>query len=299
MFKSLFEDIKFSFRSGNMITRLIIINVFISLVFIIVKSLLGGNPGLQSSFVQFLAIPGNPLSLLLKPWTFISHMFIHNGIWHLLWNMLFLYWFGRIVGDMIGDHRILPIFIMGGLVGAIAYIFSYQLFQGIGSYALGASAAVMAIVVSAGARAPDYVMRLIIIGDVKLKYIVFFVIILDIIGVAGSSNTGGHIAHLGGAAFGLLFVRQLREGVDLTQPLDQLLKRMNRFFSNLKGGKPRSNLNVKYRSKFKKENSKTGSKSEDLPFQDKLDMILDKIKESGYESLTEEEKEFLFLASKK
>ena len=299
MFKSIIDDIKFSFRSGNMITRLIIINVAVSLVFLLLRSLLGGDPALQSSFVRFLAIPGNPMSLLLKPWTIITHMFIHGGLWHLLWNMLFLYWFGRIVGDMIGDHRILPLYFLAGIVGAVAYIFSYQLFQGVGGYALGASAAVMGIVVAAGAIAPDYIMRLILIGDVRLKYIVLFVIIIDIIGATGSSNTGGHIAHLGGALFGFFYVRQLRQGIDLTEPLSRWLKRISGFFKELTGSKPRSNLNVQYRAKTKRQTTKTKSSKEDMPFQEKLDKILDKIKESGYESLTEEEKEFLFLASKK
>jgi membrane associated rhomboid family serine protease len=297
MFRSIVDDIKYSYRSGNMITRLIIINVFISLVFILTKALLRHDPGVQAAFIQFLAIPGDPFSLLLKPWTLVTHMFIHADFWHLLWNMLFLYWFGRIVGDMIGDQRILPLYFLGGIVGAIAYVASYQLFQGIGSYALGASAAVMAIVVTAGAIAPDYVMRLIIIGDVKLKYIVLFVLVMDILGVANSSNTGGHIAHLGGAAFGFFFVRQLREGIDLAEPLDRQFKKIAAFFSGKVEKKQKSNLNVKYRSPGKKRDIKPTQRDES--FQERLDGILDKIKEKGYESLTDEEKEFLFMASKK
>ncbi|NNF33399.1 MAG: rhomboid family intramembrane serine protease [Saprospiraceae bacterium] len=300
MFKSIVDDIKFSFRSGNMITRVIIITSAVSLLFIILKAFLRGDPGMQLSFIQFFALPGNPFSLLIKPWTLFTHLLIHADIWHLLWNMLFLYWFGRIVGDMIGDQRILPLYLLGGLVGAFAYLISYQLLGYIGSYALGASAAVMAIVVCAGAIAPDYVMRLILIGDVKLKYIVFFVVLIDIIGVTGSSNTGGHIAHLGGALFGFFYVRQLREGTDLALPVNNLLNKIGNFFQG--GGsrpkKGKSTLNVKYRSERKTERKRPTSKDE-VSFQAKLDNILDKIKESGYESLTEEEKEFLFQASKK
>ena len=300
MFKSIVDDIKFSFRSGNMITRLVIITCAVSIVFIVTKAVLRGDPGLQSGFIQLLALPGNPLSLLIKPWTLITHLLIHVDLWHLLWNMLFLYWFGRIVGDLIGDHRILPIYLLGGFVGAFAFLISYQLMDSIGSYAIGASAAVMAIVVCAGAVAPDYVMRLILIGDVKLKYIVFFVVLIDIIGVTGSSNTGGHIAHLGGALFGLFYVRQLREGTDLAIPVSNLLNKIASLFkgSNQTGNRKKTTLNVKYRSDKKNEQNQT-TRKDTTSFQAKLDGILDKIKESGYESLTEEEKEFLFQASKK
>jgi hypothetical protein len=201
---------------------------------------------------------------------------------------------------MIGDQRILPLYLLGGLVGAFAYLISYQLLGYIGSYALGASAAVMAIVVCAGAIAPEYVMRLILIGDVKLKYIVFFVVLIDIIGVTGSSNTGGHIAHLGGALFGFFYVRQLREGTDLAIPVNNLLNKIGSFFQGgeARPKKRKSSLNVKYRAEKKSERKKPTSKDE-VSFQAKLDNILDKIKETGYESLTEEEKEFLFQASKK
>ena len=283
-----------------MITRLIILTTAISLLFIMLKAILRGDPGMHASFIQFLALPGSVLSLLIKPWTLITHLLIHADIWHLLWNMLFLYWFGRIVGDMIGDQRILPLYLLGGLVGAFAYLLSYQIIPGLGSYALGASAAVMAIVVCAGAIAPDYVMRLILIGDVKLKYIVFFVVLIDIIGVTGSNNTGGHIAHLGGAAFGYFYVRQLREGTDLAVPVSNLLNKIIGWFKggSSSGKQKKSKLNVKYRSDTKKTRSKSPNQ-DDVSFQTRLDNILDKIKESGYESLTEEEKEFLFQASKK
>ena len=300
MFKSIVDDIKFSFRSGNMITRLIIMTTAVSLVFIMLKAILRGDPGMHLSFIQFLALPGSVLSLLLKPWTLITHLLIHADIWHLLWNMLFLYWFGRIVGDMIGDQRILPLYLLGGLVGAFAYLISYQLMPGIGSYALGASAAVMSIVVCAGAIAPDYVMRLILIGDVKLKFIVFFVVLIDIIGVTGTNNTGGHIAHLGGAAFGYFYVWQLREGTDLAIPVRNIINKISGWFKGASASakQKKTTLNVKYRAENRK--SKTPSSGKDnVSFQAKLDSILDKIKESGYESLSEEEKEFLFQASKK
>lgn len=299
MFKSIIDDIKFSYRTGNMITRLIIINVAIFVVMVLIKAF---TPGFYNTLEAYLAIPGDLFTLLTRPWTILTHMFIHSGFFHMGWNMLFLYWFGRITGDLLGDHRILPLYLIGGFLGALAYVISYQLFPGIiGVRALGASAAVMAIVVTAGATAPDYIMRLILIGDVKLKFIVFFVILIDIIGAAGQNNTGGHIAHLAGAGFGLLFVRQLREGMDLVEPLSGFIHKFSNWLTGNKPSNARtksSPLSVRYKSSGKTKNE-SGSQKSDLSFQEKLDGILDKIKERGYDSLTSEEKEFLFQASKK
>jgi membrane associated rhomboid family serine protease len=282
-----------------MITRLIIINVSVFLVMTLIKALF---PSFYPTLESFLAIPGSPIELLTKPWTIVTHMFIHSGFFHMGWNMLFLYWFGRITGDLLGDHRILPLYIVGGLAGALAYFLSYQIFPDvIGSRALGASAAVMAIIATAGATAPDYVMRLILIGDVRLKYIVFFIIFMDIIGTAGQTNTGGHIAHLAGASFGLFFVYQLRQGMDLVEPMGNFIQKLSLWFTGtnkVNKSKKASPLSVKFKKK-KAGNQKKGSSTPDVSFQEKLDAILDKIKEDGYDSLTSEEKEFLFQASKK
>ena len=300
MLKSIIDEIQKSFRTGNMITRLIIINLSLYFVFALVEAFTPAGSTFFIRFRDFFTLPGNPLQLLFKPWTLITHMFIHSGFFHVGWNMLFLYWFGRITGDLLGDRRILPLYFAGGFAGALAYILSFQIIPGIGSQAMGASAAVMAIVVAAGAVAPDYIIRLILIGDVKLKFIVLFVILIDIIGAAGNTNSGGHIAHLGGAVLGFIFVRQLQQGVDFLHPLE---KWINNIFDFLAGRTssvkmPRSPLKVKYKASVGRK--RTGGQGDhDLSFQEKLDHILDKIKAHGYESLTEEEKEFLFQASKK
>lgn len=302
MFKSILDDIKYSFDSGNMIVRLIIINVAAFVFMALLKAFTPSGSAFYATLESYLALPGDPIKLLTRPWTLLTHMFIHAGFWHLLWNMLFLYWFGKITGDLLGDKRILPLYLMGGFIGAIAYLISYQIFPSmIGSFALGASAAIMAIVVAAGATAPDYIMRLILIGDVRLKYIVLFVILMDIIGAAGNSNTGGHIAHLGGAAFGFLFVRQLREGIDLVEPLGNFIARIQKWYNGTGGEKVKKKSPLKVKYKTAKQSGKKGKSSapRSESFQEKLDAILDKIKENGYESLTAEEKEFLFQASKK
>jgi len=295
-----------------MVTRIIIVNLAVFVFINVVKILLylsngGFTPEFYFTFRNFFCISSDWQHNLSHPWGIITSMFLHEGFWHILWNMLFLYWFGRIVGDFIGNQRVLPLYLLGGICGGIIYFFSANLLPfgggGIG-YALGASAAVMAIVVASGVISPDYIMRLLFLGDVKLKYIVAVLVFLDLIGVAGNYNTGGHFAHLGGAFFGWLFVYQLRNGNDWSVPVNKLLHNISSFFQNLfsnKSNRPKviyKNPNLK-KKWHQRSSGHSVSDKENTSHQEKLDAILEKIKQSGYESLTAEEKEFLFDASKK
>ena len=167
MLQSIWDDVKREFSYGNMVTRIIIVNVavyvVVNIVWIIARiSNQWTTPEWYNSFMQFFMMSSDWMHNLTHPWVLITSMFLHEGFWHILWNMLFMYWFGRIVGDFIGNQRILPIYLLGGILGGIVYFLSVNLlpYGGAGThYALGASAAVMAIVVAAGAIAPDYVMR--------------------------------------------------------------------------------------------------------------------------------------------
>ncbi len=314
MFDSIWEDIKREFSYGNMVTRLVIINAAIFVFVNIIRLVLylgnaGEIPELYNDFLHFFCMSSEWFHVLTHPWGIFTSMFLHEGVWHVLWNMLFLYWFGRIVGDFIGNQRILPLYLLGGLVGGLFYFLSAQ-FLDMGQYALGASGAVMAIVVAAGTIAPDYIMRLLFIGDVKLKYIVAVLVFLDLIGIASAHNTGGSFAHLGGAAFGALFVSQLRKGNDLALPVNNFIDAIKNFF---KGESPKKAERRKPRMAYKnpearqrrfarstKANNVSDTMTKDeLSHQERVDSILDKIKQSGYESLSTEEKEFLFNASKK
>ena len=311
MFTSIWEDLQREFRQGNMITRIILVNlgvyVFVNLVYIFFGLSSGGEDyTVYEKVVQWLSLSSDWWKILTRPWTIISSMFLHEGFWHILWNMLFLYWFGRIVGDLIGDRRILPIYVLGGLIGGLFYFASVNLlpYGGGGEhYALGASGAVMAIVMAAGVLAPDYIMRLILIGDVKLKYIVAVLIFIDLVGTGGKINTGGHFAHLGGAAFGWFFVYQLRNGTDLTEPLNRFFNMMEDYFRSFGSKAPKSRVTArkKRRPKFTviRGNAASDDDLPDMSHQERLDVILEKIKQSGYESLNSEEKEFLFNASNK
>lgn len=304
MFEPIIDDIKRTFQSGNMISKLIIINVAVFLVVLILGIFLKGADPSASSYrwlFDNLAISSEGWDVLKKPWTLITHMFFHEGLWHLVWNMLLLYWFGRIVGDFIGDSRILPLYIMGGLFG----IGAYYLFAKVGfigsSSALGASGAVMAIISASAFISPNYSMRLFIIGDVTLKYIVLFLIIWDLVGISAMDNTGGHIAHLGGVVFGGLFVYLLRQGTDLADGFNSFFHSIGTMFEKRKENKTKSPLTVSHKAKASNQNRSRGNNvsDESMPYQEQLDRILDKIKQDGYDNLTDEEKEFLFQASKR
>lgn len=309
MLQSIWDDVKRQFSYGNAVIRIIIVNVAVFVLIHLVNLILfivnGGQPSPAfDALVDFFSMSSDWKYLLTHPWGLISSMFLHVGVWHILWNMLFLYWFGRIVGDFIGNQRVLPIYLLGGITGALLFFISANLmaYGAGGRFALGASAGVMAIVVAAGTIAPEYIMRLLLLGDVKLKYIVVALVFLDLIFIPQGSNTGGHFAHLGGALFGWLFVRQLRSGNDLSLPVNQVLDTIQRFFLSIFSDK-RRRPKVVYRNPNRKEhfrNSKgnASSDSQRINQQERLDAILDKIKLSGYNSLTEEEKEFLFNASK-
>lgn len=297
MLNSVLNDIKQTFRSGNMITRLIIINVAVYVVMALLQAFTPSGSGFFTTLTHYLAIPGDPLTLLTRPWTIITSMFLHVGFWHMVINMLYLYWFGRITGDLIGDRHVLPIYLLGGLAGALAYFLSFQLLGPsiIGSYAMGASAAVMALVIVAGLVAPEYNMRLLLIGNVKLKYIVLAIIFFDLIGVANSSNTGGHIAHLGGMIMGYVYITQLRNGRDFSDWFASIGRRLGGIQSYKKEEK-RTPMRVIHKVSTSGLSGK--SKKPSLSTEEQVDIILDKIKEKGYDSLTDEEKEVLYKASK-
>ena len=325
MLRSIWEEEKEKFINGNMVRRIIVINIgvfilvnLVNLAFYIAFQFSPHDPLIRYTssafyesylvFFKFFSMSADWTFVLTHPWVLFTSMFLHQGFWHILWNMLMMYWFGRIVGDFIGNQRILPIYLISGLAGGLIFFITAILLKYIGpdGYAYGASGAVMGIVVAAGAIAPEYVMRLLLLGDIKLKYIVVALVLLDLFSLAMDVNTGGQFAHLGGALLGFLFVRQLQEGSDWSLPVNNLLDRINNLFSGVRRDNRRKPKVVyKNTSKIKKNQqaggSRRGNQQSDNKqnFEEKLNSILDKIKVSGYESLTEEEKEFLFNASKR
>ena len=301
--RSILEELKNEFRSGNVLTQLIIINVamFIAINFVhLILFLSMGDRMLAAvkfdEVLSWLMIPADFMKLITRPWTIITHMFAHQGFFHLLFNMLWLYWFGRILRDLTGNKMVLPLYILGGLAGAALLIVSYNVFPVLAgelpyAKALGASAGVMAIVIGTATLAPDYVMHLILIGPVRLKYIALFTLLLDVIGIPGP-NTGGHIAHLGGALLGFVLVKQMQRGNDWSISFHNFTNAVIAAF------KPQNGPRMAYKNKKGKTTQATRKTSKaNFSKQEKIDQILDKISQSGYDSLTAEEKAFLFKAS--
>jgi membrane associated rhomboid family serine protease len=285
MFTSIINDVKDAFRYGNMMVKIIIINVIIYMVLALTQALF---PSFFESVFPYVALNGKFTELVWKPWTLLSHMFSHTGFFHMAWNMIIFYWFGNILGDLLGDKRIVPVYFLGGLTGALFYIVSFAFYPGVASLATGASAAVLAVVFAAVAVAPDYLVHLILVGPVKIKFIGLFILFFDLLGVASNVNTGGHIGHLGGTLFGFLFIYLLKKGIDLSET--------PKFFSGITTKKS-SPLRVEYRAK--NVDKSRSIKPKKISAEEEIDKILEKIKMSGVNSLTKEEKEILENAGSK
>jgi len=308
MMKSIFDDVRREFEIGNHITRLILINVAVFVVMSLLKvftnfSGAGGDSWFNVIW-KYVTLSNDWIFNLTHPWVFVTHMFLHIGFWHILWNMLFLYWFGRRVGDLIGDRHIVPLYFYGGLTCAIAFMLSASVLgyipDGQWVMAHGASGAAMAFVVAAAVLSPDSYMHLILIGPVKLKYISFALVFLDIIALGSDYNTGGHFGHLGGAAMGWFYIYALRNGWNLapTFTITRDEKKTNiRVMSDYPTPSKRQHAPTK---SFKKYFTKTDEGSDAIirNIDEEVDRILDKIREKGMDSLTDKEKETLQNASK-
>jgi membrane associated rhomboid family serine protease len=297
------DEIKLSLRNGNMLYRLIFINVAIfvalGLIFVIMRLFTPGITlnalrGVYSDTVlKYLMVPSIPGELLFRPWTVITYMFTHFNLWHILFNMLVLYWFGRIFMQYLTAKQLLSTYILGGLAGALLYILFINIFPGLQEYLggsmLGASASIMAIVIAISIYVPDYTIYMLFLGPVRLKYIALAFVILDILMIA-SDNAGGNIAHLGGAIYGFWFISRFRKGSDIGNWLNIFLNNTATLF------KPRPKLNVTYRKSAKQVTDEEYNRNK-IEQQREIDRILDKIAKAGYESLTKKEKETLFKMS--
>lgn len=304
MFDSIVEDIRSYFRSGNLISRIIILNAAMFIVLLLLKIGLMGTENGVASLTKYVALNESMIFNLKHPWVFITHAFTHFGFFHILFNMLLLLWFGRIVGDLLGDKHVLPIYVYGIIAGIIFFWLSANYIFPVPqtSMAYGASAAVMAIIVAAGFTAPDYQMHLILIGPVRIKYIVLVLIVLDLISVSNNANTGGAIAHIGGSILGGLYVTGLRSGYELSSPVNKIANRIMSIFDPTLRIKPKKKSPLKVTFKADERRERSGRRSDDTGPQyssaDRLDEILDKIKDKGIKSLSKEEREFLENQSK-
>jgi membrane associated rhomboid family serine protease len=291
----IWDDIKSTFRNGSNLTRLIYINaaVFVSFTIVAVIAFLLSNQEISDKALDIFSVPASLDALLLRPWTLITYMFTHKDIWHILFNMLWLYSFGRIFLEYLDGRKLVAVYLLGGLSGAIVYILSFNIFPAFtgvvaDSVAIGASASVMAIVIAIAAYVPDYTIQLFLFGRIKIKYLALAIFVLTSI-MDFSVNSGGKLAHIGGAFFGYFYTINLRHGRDIGKGFNKILD----FFVTL--FKPRKKLKVTHK-KVATEYEYNKVKAE---HQKLINNILDKISKGGYDSLTKEEKETLFRESQK
>ena len=247
--------------------------------------------------LPFLAVPSQLNMILIRFWTLLTYMFVHVGFMHILFNMLWLYWFGKIFLSYFNDRTLGSLYVIGGLAGALLYILAfntipYYIYESGHGIMIGASASVMAIVMAAAFYRPDVTLNLFLFGRIKIIYIAIAVFVIDFFSLSNGNNPGGHVAHIGGAIAGYLFANQYKKGNDFTLPISRFLDKIANLFKKrkYKGAhkvvyrKPESDYDYNYR---KAQESK------------KIDAILDKLKQSGYDSLSSEEKRQLFDAGKK
>lgn len=311
------DELKRMYREGSILIRLIYINVGVFLVIRLLSIfifLFDVHPApldpkrggiLADIIFNWFASTADLSSLIMRPWSLISYMFLHIGLMHLLFNMLVLYFAGSLFLHYLGSKRMRAMYILGGLGGVILFILSYNIFPQFWDHTtnpiLGASAAVVAILIGISTYRPEHPVYLFFIPiPIRLKWIGIGSVVVYFLNIQGN-NAGGEIAHIGGAIVGFWSVRHILSGKgDPLLRFDQWVEGIPSSLGLTGGGKmkvkhsarkgkgkkrPRDMTDEEYNAKKKAE-------------QDEIDKILDKISKSGYESLTKKEKDTLFRASK-
>lgn len=288
------DEISRAYREGSALTRLIIINLGVyAIYFLLVILSRFLTIGLSEYFIEWTALPTDLWKLITRPWTLITYMFLHQGFMHILFNILWLYFGGRIFLEYFSGRRLLNLYLLGGLAGGLLYVFCYNVFP-LFSQAVavadnrGASASIMAIIIAVAAYVPNYPVRILVI-ELKLWMIAAFFVLMDLFNLGSTSNNlGGHLAHLGGALIGYLFIRQMRKGSDITEGFGKFVDSLMGLF------KPKP----KVRKVYTNTKSDDNFKERKVRDQKRMDQILDKISRSGYDSLSKEEKDYLFKIGK-
>ena len=290
-------------QDGNALTTLIAIHLIVFVLLALIKVVYYfsyGREGIgfyRTNILHWVALPADTSTFITRPWTLITHMFVHDNVWHIVANMLWLWAFGYILQDLAGNRKLAPVFLYGGLAGAAAYMLAYNVLPALNmdvavSYALGASAGVMAIAIATTVMAPGYRIFPMINGGIPLWVLTMIFVIIDLATIP-YNNPGGHVAHLAGAGMGLLFVFAMRKGYDWSAWMNNVFDWANNLFNP---DKPKKGKRIKTELFYK--STVTPYKKTSGITQQKVDELLDKIAQKGYSSLTDDEKEILKRASK-
>lgn len=292
---SIWEEIKSTFRHGSALTRLLYVNggIFLVVKLLEMVSVIATKSTVYAdTFLSWLSVPAALPELTGKFWTPFTYMFLHQGFIHFIFNLLWLYWFGKIFLHFLDQRKLVAVYILGGLTGALFFVGFFNIVPAFresvsATSALGASAAVMAIVTTIAVWAPEYEIMLFLIGRIRLKYLALIMFLLTTV-FDFSVNTGGKVAHLGGALLGLIYAVSLRKNVDLGKGVNAVIDMMATLF------RPRPKIRVTHRKPPRDDHQYNRVKAEK---QEEINLILDKISKGGYDSLTAEEKKRLFSES--
>lgn len=288
------QDLLQKYRMSSVLIKLIVINAIVFFVFYLGAFFLQID---ESSMKTYLKLPLEAWDFLLQPWTFFTYAFLHDGFWHIFWNMLILYWFGNIVLNLFKQRTLLTLYLLGGVAGGLMCVLAFNLLPAFAKYTgggslEGASAAVFAVMVFIATYNPNAEMR-VFMFNIKLWQIAAFFVLKDLIALPASNNAGGLMAHMGGALFGYVYAKQLAKGNNIGAGFERVMDSLVGYFTPRKKRpfkKVHRNPGRGYSAKGK---STVETKDEK---QKKVDAILDKISKSGYESLSKAEKDYLFKA---
>lgn len=291
------NDLNYQFKTANIVIKLILVNVVLFLSFLIIPWIFRIDSGYA---MRWFSLPASLGELLLQPWSLLTYAFLHGGFWHIFWNMLILYWFGKMVLNFFNEKRFLTIYLMGAIAGGVFFVLAYNLFPVFEEHKevailIGASAAVRAIMIFIATYSPTTEVR-VIFFNVKLWHIAVFVLLSDLIQLPSSANAGGLLAHLGGALFGFIYARQMMKGRDIGSGWDRMMESLASYFK--KDKKKSASMKTVYRNTSSTRKATTTTQFSKSEQQRKIDEILDKISKSGYDSLSKAEKDFLFKAGK-
>lgn len=290
---SFFSEIRSYLKAGDGFKRLLVINFIVFIVIQMVHVIWRITDNMDLSRLHpdvYFAASSSLKVMSSRPWSFITHMFAHEDVGHFLFNMIALYTTGKLFRHFLGSSKLVVNYLLGGLSGYFLFFIFYNLFPVFNevSYILGASAAVMSVIITIGVLRPDYSIRLFGVFEMKLIWLCGILVLVDLISLRKGFNSGGHIGHLGGALFGFIYAYQYKKGKVMAIWLENFFQKFNGIFS--KKSKPINTGRPKSDEQFN---------SEKLVRQKRVDQILDKISRSGYDSLTKEEKDFLFKYSQK
>jgi len=288
------NNLLYQFKKSSIVIKIIAINIVVFLLINLSSFFFSISPAILT---KWLVLPENIGDLIVQPWSLFTYSFLHFGLFHLLFNMLWLNWFGKYILNLFSEKRFLTLYLLGGFFGGLLFILSYNVlpvFNNQSGYLLGASGAVMAIIVFIATYTPNTSFRFFTL-TIKLWQIALFLFLFDLVRLPTSGNEGGLIAHVGGAIFGYFYAIQLAKGNDIGKWFENIL---DWFTDQLKPRSKRPFKKVHKTTHARKTKTTSESNNSKIEHQKKIDAILDKIGKSGYDSLTKAEKDFLFKAGK-